>query len=832
MKQPIKLSLAIALALGSPAAWALGLGGITTKSGLNEPLVAEIAINEAAPGEAEALRANLASAEDFARVGLDLSGVTVPLSFEVVKAKDGQAVIQVSSESPVREPFLSFLVEVSWANGRLLREYTVLLDPPVVAPAVIGSQAVAEPVREPEPIAAPEALPPSPSDAEPAPEPIAETPAPGPAPIEQPAAELPAAEPPAPEPVAEVPAPTPEPTYIEPEPAAPTPVSSAPGEYGPVAAGETLWEISTATRPERDITLNQMMIAILRANPDAFSNNNVNQLKRGAVLRIPSADEARALAVADAAAEIAAQTQAWQGTRTPTLLADTGVPAPEPRSTESRPPRDDSRLELVPPRAGSGGAASGVDRPGAAGGTDTAAVRGDLERAREQLASREQEAGELRTRVQTLERLQQDNTRLVDLKDSEIAELQRRLKAMQDDIEAQKAAAAAQATAAVPMVDPTPAPIAPEPAIVEPAPVEPAVIDPAVTAAVADPAVTPPIEPGVEPNADPGMNPVTDPATDPATAIVETPADAAADPAVVDVTPVPDPEPAAAAPIQQRPATPWWQENLMLIGASAALLLGGILLLLLRGRRKAAPALASRASVAESFDGGVFGDAADRGDEERELLNHLGSDPTDLESHLALLRHYYTQGDAEKFEGAAGAMYGQVSDIDAPAWVEACAMGRELLPGNQMFELEPISNENFDFDQVEADTRQADDGFDLGKPGIEAIKSVEPEAFDFSLEEPAAPLPPARTSAPPAPADDMFRTEEFEAPQLDIDPPSVPATGGFFDGEDAVGTKLDLARAYLDMGDPEGARSMLQEVISEGSAAQKTEAQRLLNDIG
>ncbi len=819
MKQPIKLSLAIALALGSPAAWALGLGGITIKSGLNEPLVAEIAINEAAPGEADALRANLASAEDFARVGLDLSGVSVPLNFAVVKASDGQAVIQVSSESPVREPFLSFLVEVSWANGRLLREYTVLLDPPVVAPAVIGSQAVAEPVREPEPIAPPEALPPSSRDAEPAPEPIAAAPAPEPAPIEQPAAELPepAPEPtPAPAPVAEAPAPT----YSEPEPAPPAPAASSPGEYGPVAAGETLWEISTATRPDTDITLNQMMIAILRANPDAFINDNVNLLKRGAVLRIPSGDEARLIAAADAAAEFAAQTQAWRASRSPTLLADTGAPTPEPRSTDTRPPRDDSRLELVPPRAGSGGAASGADRPGAAGGTDTAAIRGDLERAREQLASREQEASELRARVQTLERLQDDKTRLVDLKDSEIAELQRRLAAMQDDIERQRAAAAAASTVATPAVDATPAPI-------EPAPVATALVDPATTAALADPA-----SPGTDPVVDPALDPALDPTTDPTATAVAIPADAATDPADVAVTPVPDPEPAVAAPIAPRPATPWWQENLLLIGASTALLLGGLLLLLLRGRRKAAPVVAARASVAESFDDGLFGDDSER-DDERALLDNLGSDPTDLEAHLSLLRHYYTQGDAEKFEGAAGAMYGQVSDIDAPAWVEACAMGRELLPDNPLFEPTPVSSDNFDFDQVEADTRQADDGFDLGGPAIKNTQAVEPQPFDFDLDEPVAPQPPARPGAPPPPvADDAFDTREFAAPQLDLDPPSVPASGGFFDGEDAVGTKLDLARAYLDMGDPEGARSMLQEVIAEGSAAQKTEAQRLLNDIG
>jgi pilus assembly protein FimV len=371
MKQPIKLSLAMALALGSPAAWALGLGGITVKSGLNEPLVAEIVINEATPGEAEGVLAKLASAEDFARVGLDLSGVAVPLSFDVVKDASGRALIQVSSESPVREPFLSFLVEVSWSNGRLLREYSVLLDPPVVAPAVIGSRTVVEPIREVTPAAAAEPLPPSTRDAAPAAEPAPP----------QPAAPVAAAEPAPAEPAPVEPSPV-EPA---PEPApAPAPAASAPGEYGPVASGETLWEIATATRPESGVTLNQMMLAILRANPDAFVRGNVNSLKRGAVLRIPAADEARAVAIADAAAEIAAQNDAWRGTTRPTLVADSGAPPPDDSRPAATPPRDDSRLELVPPRAGAGGGASGADRPGTAGGTDTSLIRGDLARAARQ----------------------------------------------------------------------------------------------------------------------------------------------------------------------------------------------------------------------------------------------------------------------------------------------------------------------------------------------------------------------------------------------------------------------------------------------------------------
>lgn len=820
MKHPMKLSLAIALALGSPAAWALGLGGITVKSGLNEPLVAEIVVNEATPGEAENVRANLASAEDFSRVGLDLSGVSVPLAFDVLKDPAGRTIIQVSSESPVREPFLSFLVEVSWPNGRLLREYTVLLDPPVVAPAVIGSRTVVEPVREAAPPPAPEPLPPSVSEAPAEPTPPPAAPAPEPEPVAEPVAEAPPAEP------VETPAPAePAPAPVEPAPVAAAP--SAPGEYGPVAAGETLWEIATSTRPERDITLNQLMVAIVRANPDAFVRGNANQLKRGAVLRIPAADEARAIAVADAAAEIAAQNEAWQGSRAPTLVADSGADAPVGRTPSPSPARDDSRLELVPPRAGAGGSGSGADRPGVAGGTDSSAVSADLARAREQLASREQEAGELRSRVQELERIQQDKDRLVSLKDSEIAELQRRLADMQAEVERQKAAVSAaetQAAAAPPAAAPAePAPVEPTP--VEPAPAEPA---PAEPAPVASTEPTPADAATTEPPATTELA-----ATEPATTEPAAPAEPVA------ITPVPDAAPAEATPLDRTPPTPWWRENLALIGASGALLLGGILLLVMRGRRKPAPkaagvAAAGGASVADSFGDSVFADSGAPDSEERELLDRLGADPTDLESHLALLRYYHGISDAEKFEGAANAMYAQVGDTGEPAWVEACVLGREILPGNPLFE--PVDSGNaFDFDALESEQRAGEQGFDLGSPEIETIEPAkEPEPFDFSLEEPSITKPDnfKVTADVRKSADDLFATAEFEAPKLDLDAPAPAADAGFFDGEDAVGTKLDLARAYLDMGDPEGARSMLQEVIAEGSEVQKQEARRLLADIG
>jgi pilus assembly protein FimV len=863
-----KLPLAIALALGSSAAHALGLGTIEVRSGLNEPLVAEIPLNEAFPGEAAEVKVALAKAEDFARVGLDQSSLTVPLVFDLVDGGAGGPRIQVTSDMPVREPFLSFLVEVTWPNGRLLREYSVLLDPPGVAPAVIGTRTVVEPLRESAPVEiapAPEALPessvvPSEPVAEPAPpaQSVPAEPAPAEAAPVEPTPE-PAAEPAAP---AE-PAPQPEPVP-QPEPA-PAPMAVAPSDYGPVASGETLWEIASATRASDAVTLNQMMVAILRMNPDAFGDGNANQLKRGAVLRIPSVDEAQAVAIADAAAEIAAQNQAWQAARGTTLVADAAFGSG--RST----PADggsDSRLELVPPRSGDGDA-GGADRPGVAGGTD-AALESDLKRAREQLASREQESGELRSRVSELERIQRDNERLVTLKNSEIAELQRRLEEVEQAAAAARQAAAdaetrVAAAAQVPaQPEPVPSPVAePSPVAAEPAPLpveSPVAAEPVAAEPVATPVETPvdAAAPAVDTvAADAGATPVESPVDAPA----QTPAES---PVAAEVTPLPEPAPVTEAPPAlveaDRPPMPWWRETWAMAAGGGAIVLLGLLLLLTRGRKKPEPAAESRSSVADSFGSGVFGAggaaAADAlsDDGEGALLDRLAADPTDLEAHLELLRHHYATGDTEKFEAAAGAMYAQVVDPSVPQWQDALAMGRALLPDHPLFaDLSETSGGSA------AASSYSDSAFDLDAVESAAADAAPAQAdgerdFDFSLE---APEPPKAADFSfdvdiAKPDESAFRTQEIERPNFDFDlpaaaPPAVavapapeptlaaaPAAvdGGFFDGDDTVGTKLDLARAYLDMGDPEGARSMLQEVITEGDETQKSEARRLLAEIG
>src|ERR1700691_1800042 len=121
--------------------WALGLGEIHLNSSLNEPMVAEIDLIAAGPEELSALRATLAAKDAFTRYGIDKPPFLSTLTFKVGKSKDGRDVLLVRSTESIPEPFVTFLVEVNWARGRLMREYTVLLDPPVYTPGERASTA-------------------------------------------------------------------------------------------------------------------------------------------------------------------------------------------------------------------------------------------------------------------------------------------------------------------------------------------------------------------------------------------------------------------------------------------------------------------------------------------------------------------------------------------------------------------------------------------------------------------------------------------------------------------------------------------------------------------
>jgi pilus assembly protein FimV len=211
---------------------------------------------------------------------------------------------------------------------------------------------------------------------------------------------------------------------------------------------------------------------------------------------------------------------------------------------------------------------------------------------------------------------------------------------------------------------------------------------------------------------------------------------------------------------------------------------------------------------------------------EAELLDALAQHPGDPELSLKLLRMYYAERDASKFEAAAEAMYAHIADPTQPEWREVKAMGEDLVPHNPLFggsddiagymheSVAPADHENM---------HTSDDNFDLGGFDADGTPAAE-ENFDFDLTDRAAhtPAPAEPTHFTPAP------------PPLAAAPTLVPVSKpaeDFFTGEDTIGTKLDLARAYLDMGDPEGARSMLDEVMSEGNDSQKGEARKLLAEI-
>ncbi|HAR04063.1 MAG TPA: peptigoglycan-binding protein LysM, partial [Pseudomonas sp.] len=143
------LAIAAATALTTEMAHALGLGEVTLQSSLNQPLIAEIELLDAknlAPGEVIPV---LASLEEFNRAGIDRQYFLTDLKFTPVLRPNGKSVIQVSSSKPVREPYLNFLVEVLWPNGRLLREYTLLLDPPLYSPETAAAAAPQLPISAP-----------------------------------------------------------------------------------------------------------------------------------------------------------------------------------------------------------------------------------------------------------------------------------------------------------------------------------------------------------------------------------------------------------------------------------------------------------------------------------------------------------------------------------------------------------------------------------------------------------------------------------------------------------------------------------------------------------
>ena len=263
--------LALSLGLGAQDAAALALGRLSVQSGLGEPLRAEIDIPEINAAEADSLRATLASPEAYRASGLEYHPALNGVRMSLQKRPDGRSYLRVTSDRPVNDPFLDLVLEANWASGRTVRDYTLLLDPPSQRPAAAAPSVAAAPV-----VTAPV------------------VPA---APVRPQAITRPAAAPVAPA------APRP------PAQAAAPAVRTAPSDKSlTVQRGQTASKIAGDYKPA-NVSLDQMLLALLRANPNAFVNGNINRLRAGAVLTVPDQNDIAAVPAGTAKQQLTAQSK-------------------------------------------------------------------------------------------------------------------------------------------------------------------------------------------------------------------------------------------------------------------------------------------------------------------------------------------------------------------------------------------------------------------------------------------------------------------------------------------------------------------------------------------
>ncbi|WP_281178629.1 type IV pilus assembly protein FimV, partial [Polaromonas jejuensis] len=271
------LATAIAL-LGSLAAFeahALALGRITVQSALGEPLRAEIDIADINANEAASLKAGVASPEAFKAAGFEYSAVVAGLEVNLQRRPDGRSYLRLTSNRPVTEPFVDLILQANWASGRVTRDYTMLFDPPSLR-ANSASAAVA---------------PTAPALSRPA------APTTAPARISQPSAPSPATV-----------------TKALVAPASPVEKNPAAEHQVTVKGGDTAGKIAARNKPA-SVSLDQMLLALLRSNPDAFIGGNVNRIKSGAVLDVPSAEAASAISASEATQTIVAQSKDFNAFR-------------------------------------------------------------------------------------------------------------------------------------------------------------------------------------------------------------------------------------------------------------------------------------------------------------------------------------------------------------------------------------------------------------------------------------------------------------------------------------------------------------------------------------
>jgi pilus assembly protein FimV len=910
----------LSLSLIAPlSAFALGLGDVHLHSALGERLQADIDLLSVNQAEAGDINVSLASQETFDKVGLERSAILMFLKFAVVQGSAGSYSVNVTSREPINEPFLDFLVEVEWKSGRVLREYTLLLDPPSsqreTAPAVSSPSAAATTTSS-----IPTSTPSAQSATQAAKE--ART---GVSSVSS--------------------------TSMAPAAGMMPPSSVATGGivYGPVKVNDTLWRIAEQLRPSSDISVQQMMVALVKANPYAFFDNNINRLKRGYVLRIDDPSLLTASSKAEAAREVTRQTRAWQDYRESVAARAKQRPAAA-SAVEATPGvaaagMSEPKLTLVSPE---GKGADSATPSGSAEGKSAESVSEELMLALEGSAAQRKENEALKQRLEALDSQLQDMEKIISLKDADLAALQQQLRAQGKDIdmpsEQQPAATALPPAESAGLV------VKPEE---KPAEVVIAEVKPVIAEMTA-----PEVKSEVKPEP-----------------VVEKPVAKKPKPKVA---PMPVEEPDLLETLLADPM-------MLGIGGGALIFVLILLGLIIKRRRKGGfqesilnggtssmmkvndeqgseTSFLSDLAISGMGPGGMHTDEGEvdplteadvfmaygRNQQAEEVLNKAREKlPGRADIAAKLLEVYYNSKDSAKFEALAEEAVGSLQDDDE-LWGSVLAMGHELCPENILFEAgagaelpaaaesaaSSVMDIGLDMDELTAEMEGEGSGgmdFDLGldfsdlddkseasdetaldidlgfdEPMVKDTESTsiieessdldmdlgaldlesaaeesvsDADTLDFDLDLGGADEVAAESDEGGMDFDlDLgeLSTEEAslsadaEKPGLDLDmgdfdladlesaetlETATEATGGldlemalddFGDlgdlddlgdlgeldsGEDEITTKLDLAQAYAEMGDAEGARSMLEEVIVVGSAEQKQQAQALIDKL-
>lgn len=749
--------------LQANSALALGLGELKLESFLNEPLSASVNLLNTGGLHEDEIKVRLGTREDFKRLGIDRSFFLTRIDFDVQIDDDGRARIVMTSDDAVLEPYLDFIVEARWPSGRLLREYTVLIDPPAFSNAstvVSASERVEELEGIPAPGKKKTEVATSGSRVD-----IRKSDL-GPGEMPQRGFNASAAD---------------------------APIA---GDRYMIKRDDTLWTIASRARPA-GTSVHQTMLDIQRLNPDAFINNNINRVKAGYIIHLPSAQEISSDDLNAALAEVNEQNAAWREGRDAESAAGQG-----PTLKISA---EDEQLA----------------DPVLAGSEELDALEENLDVTGMERADAEGRVAALADRVGTLERI-------VDLKDEQIAALQAAL------AEAQQGAAGGDED------------------------LSDALVDDAERRADIDQAY----QDAVDADAESDSDEMSDEGT------VE------AAPATTDQADKPSPEEAVARePVSEKPVvvapqpesagekSGGFMDYILYIFGAAILAVLGFFLLRRRGDDEV-----DEDSAADE----VFSDV-----QLSESNLDVAEEPAGMAEELAAVA-------AAAPAAASSRGYGErkhdayASDVEAAdALAEAdiyIAYGRhrqaiELLnnalhnePNNPVYRLKliEIHTELNNHDEASEQLHQLRS---IGDPesvaaGEELIASMESAATGEAAAAPqeAVEAPVAASDEPglaPNPyeagagaeGDGDFSGLEIEDEYDEVDDEEsgdIDLSDDFSDEEELViaddangmSTKLDLARAYIDMGDDDGARQILEEVVAEGNDELKAEAQALLDRIG